>query len=65
MGVQELVSLVGVGFAEEFLVNLLHDGVLMRLSVFQLFCVRLVENGSTESLEVYVVTNGSGLYVPS
>ena len=33
----------------------------MRLSEFELFGVRLVENGSTETLEIHVVANGSGL----
>ena len=33
----------------------------MRLSEFKLFGVRLIENGSTETLEIHVVANGSGL----
>lgn len=47
---EKLVSLVRIGFAEEFIVYLLDKRIFMRFSDNKLFCVCLVENGSTESL---------------
>ena len=58
---EKLVSLVRVGFAEEFFINLLNDRVFVGLSDFELFSVCLVENRCTKSLEVHVVANGSRL----
>ena len=58
---EKLVSLVRVGFAEEFFINLLNDRVFVGLSDLELFSVCLIENRCTKSLEVHVVANGSRL----
>ena len=61
MRVQELVRLVAVRFAEEFLVNLLHERVFVGLAVLELVSVRVVQNGRTERAQIHIVADNCRL----
>ena len=61
MRVQQLVCLVAVRFAEEFLVDLLHERVVVGLAVLKLVRIRVVENGRTERAQIHIVADNCRL----
>ena len=50
--VKQFVGLVGIGLAEEFLVNLLDERIFVGLPVLELVRVGVVQNGGAELLEI-------------